>query len=207
MTIHAGLASREAVARPSAALAPATGAMEAPGGNGNIEDWPNARLVRDAHLDLIWEGTSNINALDAVQRAVGKVGAHRALRDDLATRLDDTQGLPGQFRSRLDGAISSALRFAEEVAAHPENERFCRVAAGELYHAVTAALFIQEGLRLGAAGGDVRRLLLACFVIKHRLDGPNTLSLEGQRWEDEAIDLLLGEPPVPLFRATALLVK
>ena len=45
----------------------ATGAMEARGGNGYIEDWPNARLVRDAHLGLIWEGTSNINAIDAVQ--------------------------------------------------------------------------------------------------------------------------------------------
>ena len=29
-----------------------------------IEDWINARLVRDAHLGVLWEGTSNINALD-----------------------------------------------------------------------------------------------------------------------------------------------
>ena len=64
-------------------VAVATGAMEARGGNGYIEDWPNARLVRDAHLGLIWEGTSNINSLDAVQRAVGKERAHLALRDDL----------------------------------------------------------------------------------------------------------------------------
>jgi acyl-CoA dehydrogenase len=185
----------------------ATGAMEARGGNGYIEDWPNARLVRDAHLGLIWEGTSSINALDAVQRAVGKLGAHHALRDDLAARLGDAQGLPGQFRTRLDGAITDALRFAEEVAAQPENERFCRVAAGKLYHVVTSALFIQEGLRLGAAGGDARRLLLARFVLEHRLQEPNTLSLDGQRWEDEAIDLLLSDAPVPLSRAAALLVK
>ena len=185
----------------------ATGAMEARGGNGYIEDWPNARLVRDAHLGLIWEGTSNINALDAVQRAVGKVGAHAALRDDLATRLGDTQGVPGQFRTRLDGAINGALRFAEEVASRGENERFCRLAAGKLYHAVTAALFIEEGLRLGTSGGDARRLLLARFVLEHRLQEPNHLNLDGQRWEDEAIDLLLGEAPVPLARAAALLVR
>ena len=54
----------------------ATASMEARGGNGYIEDWPNARLVRDAHLGVIWEGTSNINALDAMQRAVGKERAH-----------------------------------------------------------------------------------------------------------------------------------
>jgi len=185
----------------------ATGAMEARGGNGYIEDWPNARLVRDAHLGLIWEGTSNINALDAIQRAVGKVGAQAALRDDLATRLGDAQGVPGQFRTRLDGAINGALRFAEEVASRKENERFCRTAAGKLYHAVTAALFIQEGLRLGASGGDARRLLLARFVLEHRLQEPNALNLESQRWEDEAIDLLLDDAPVPLSRAAELLVR
>jgi hypothetical protein len=106
-----------------------------------------------------------------------------------------------------DGAISIALRFVEEVAGHLDNERFCRITAGKLYHAVTSALFIQEGLRLGTAGGDARRLLLVRFVLEHRLQEPNTLDLENQRWEDEATDLLLAEAPVPLSRAAALLVR
>jgi acyl-CoA dehydrogenase len=185
----------------------ATGAMEARGGNGYIEEWPNARLVRDAHLGLIWEGTSNINALDAVQRAVGKVRAHLALRDDLAERLEQSPGLPGQFRTRLDRAISGAFQFAADVAAHAENERFCRVAAGKLYHATTAALFVSEGLRLSTSRGDARRLLLARFVLEHRLEGPRSLSLEAQRWEVEAADLLLAEARVPLARASALLME
>jgi hypothetical protein len=182
--------------------------MEARGGNGYIEDWPNARLVRDAHLGLIWEGTSNINALDAVQRAVGKVRAHLALRDDLAARLDQTAGLPEPFRTRLCEAIDHAFAFAEEVAAHPEHERFCRVAAGALYHATTATLLASEGLRLGSSGGDARRLLLARFVLEHRLlrqDG-RPASLAAQRWEEPAIDLLLAEAPVALQQAAALLV-
>jgi len=184
----------------------ATGAMEARGGNGYIEDWPNARLVRDAHLGLIWEGTSNINAMDAIQRAVGKVGAHGALRDELNDRLAQTPGLPGQFRTRLEGAISEAFRFAEEVARHPDNERFCRVAAGKLYHATTAALMASEGLASAAAGGDARRLLLARFVLEHRLGRADPASLDALRWEDEATDLLLDEAPVSLAQATALLV-
>jgi acyl-CoA dehydrogenase len=44
----------------------ATGSMEVRGGNGYIEEWVNARLVRDAHIGVLWEGTSNINALDIV---------------------------------------------------------------------------------------------------------------------------------------------
>jgi acyl-CoA dehydrogenase len=185
----------------------ATGAMEARGGNGYIEDWPNARLVRDAHLGLIWEGTSNINALDAVQRAVGKVKAHLALRDDLATRLAGAAGPPGQFRTRLEGAIAHAFHFAEEVAARPEHERFCRIAAGKLYHATTAALLASEGLRSGAANGDARRLLLARFVLEHRLQSGEPIALAAQRWEDAATDLLLGDAPVSLARATALLME
>ena len=51
----------------------ATGAMEMRGGNGYIEEWVNPRLVRDAQIGLLWEGTSNINALDVIGRAVGKI--------------------------------------------------------------------------------------------------------------------------------------
>ena len=39
-------------------------AMEVRGGCGYIEEWSDPRLVRDAHLGSIWEGTSNIVALD-----------------------------------------------------------------------------------------------------------------------------------------------
>ena len=185
-------------------VAVATGAMEARGGNGYIEDWPNARLVRDAHLGLLWEGTSNINALDAVQRAVGKARGHEALRDDLGRRLEDARTMPGQFRTRLSGALTDAIRFAEEVAADPANERFCRIAAGKLYHATTAALLASEGTRLGNEGGDARRLLLSRFVLEHRLAEHASTNLQAQHWENEAIDLLLGDAPVSMQRAAAL---
>jgi alkylation response protein AidB-like acyl-CoA dehydrogenase len=182
----------------------ATGAMEARGGNGYIEDFPNARLIRDAHLGLIWEGTSNINALDAVQRAVGKARGHEALRDDLGRHLESVAGMPGQFRTRLSGALADAIRFAEEVAADPANERFCRMAAGKLYHATTAALLASEGTQIGKDGGDARRLLLSRFVLEHRLADHTPANLTAQRWENEAIDLLLGDAPVSMQQAAAL---
>ena len=184
----------------------ATASMEARGGNGYIEDWPNARLVRDAHLGVLWEGTSNINALDAVGRAVGKERAHLALQEDLAQRLHTTPGLPGQFRTRLENGLAGACRFAEEVAASSENERFSRIAAGGLYHATTAVLFATEGLRSAAAGGDARRLLLARFVLEHRMHESRPTSIDAMRWEDEASSLLLEDEPVPREAAAALLV-
>jgi alkylation response protein AidB-like acyl-CoA dehydrogenase len=186
-------------------IAVATAAMEARGGNGYIEDWPNARLVRDAHLGVIWDGTSSVNALDVIQRAVGKERAHRQLGAELNERLAGAHGVPGQFRTRTSNLLEQAINFAEEVADAAENERFTRVAAGALYHVATAVLMLNEGARLGEAGGDARRLLMARFVLEHRLsDGPK-LSIPRQSWEDAAIPLLLDDAPVPLDVASSLL--
>lgn len=183
----------------------ATAAMEVRGGNGYIEDWPNARLVRDAHLGLLWEGTSNILGLDAMHRAIAKDKAHLALREDLGERLAAARDLPGQFRTRLEGQIDHVFRFAEEVANAPENERFCRIAAGQLYHAASAVLLAGEGLTVGAGGGDARRLLLSRFVLEHRMQARQPTDLRGLAWEEEAIDLLLSEDAVPLDRALGLM--
>jgi alkylation response protein AidB-like acyl-CoA dehydrogenase len=62
-------------------------ALEMRGGVGYIEEFAPARLLRDAHLGSIWEGTSNIVALDAVTRAVGRHHAEGALGAELHARL------------------------------------------------------------------------------------------------------------------------
>src|SRR6476659_4695873 len=79
----------------------ATGAMEVRGGNGYIEEWVQPRLVRDAHIGVLWEGTSNINALDIIARAVGKSRAHLALETALLKLLDEAAIIPASFRRRL----------------------------------------------------------------------------------------------------------
>ncbi len=98
----------------------ATGAMEVRGGNGYIEEWVQPRLVRDAHVGVLWEGTSNINALDIITRAVGKSGAHKALAASLHARLDEAKALPAAFRQRLGTALDRAIAFAAQVAADRE---------------------------------------------------------------------------------------
>src|SRR6201992_3990681 len=91
----------------------ATGAMEVRGGNGYIEEWVNARLVRDAHIGVLWEGTSNINALDIITRAVGKSRAHRTLGNALVKLLDEATAIPEAFRDRLRVTLDRTLAFAE----------------------------------------------------------------------------------------------
>ncbi len=87
----------------------ATGAMEIRGGNGYIEDWVNPRLIRDAQTGLLWEGTSNINALDVITRAIPKVRAHEVLAAALYAKMDEASGLPGRFRGQLISQIDRAI--------------------------------------------------------------------------------------------------
>jgi alkylation response protein AidB-like acyl-CoA dehydrogenase len=180
----------------------ATGAMEVRGGNGYIEEWVNARLVRDAQIGLLWEGTSNINALDVIGRAVGKAGAHKALEALLRGRLKEIAGLPPAFIDRLDMALARALQFAERVAGDASSEPQARRAASSLYHATSAVLLAWEGTRDPV---DARRALVSRFVLEHRLSAKDPLEPEDAAWEEPAIAALLEDAPVPLARVAAFL--
>jgi acyl-CoA dehydrogenase len=183
-------------------IAVATGAMEARGGNGYIEEWVTARLVRDAHIGVLWEGTSNIIALDAVQRAVGKTGAHRALAQRLSERLAQAEAVPAEHRARLGAALDRAIAFAESVARDPQSEPLARKAASALYNAVSALLLAHEGAQ---DPRDARRLLISRMVLEHRLASDDPLGHSRAGWEDQVIDLLLADAPVPLAQAQVVL--
>ncbi|MBV9292565.1 MAG: isovaleryl-CoA dehydrogenase [Frankiales bacterium] len=76
-------------------------ALECLGGNGYVEDFPMARLYREAPLNSIWEGSGNVNALD-VLRALGREPqALEAFLDELT--------LAAGSDARLDAAVA-ALR-------------------------------------------------------------------------------------------------
>ena len=94
--------------------------MEVRGGVGYIEEWSDARLLRDAHLGSIWEGTSNIVALD-VLRAIRKEKALDAMELDLG----------------------KAAEFARSA-----DENHARQAATGLYYACAAAILERESRTL-----------------------------------------------------------
>jgi acyl-CoA dehydrogenase len=181
----------------------ATGSMEVRGGNGYIEEWVHARLVRDAHIGVLWEGTSNINALDIITRAVGKSGAHKALQAALEKLLDDATPISADFRNRLRQTLDRAVAFAERVATEPECEQNARQAASALYHVTSAILMAAEAARPGA---DARRALYARLVLEHRLSTQDPLAPREAAWEREAAEVLLSEKSVSLDEVTKLLV-
>jgi acyl-CoA dehydrogenase len=136
-------------------------AMEMRGGNGYIEEWIEPRLLRETHLGSIWEGTSNIIALDVV-RAAAKAGAHRAL----ARRLETMIALaPAAMAAPLAERLETALALIDRASGTEGDTRAARQAATGLYHVTAAALFVHEAERLG----DPVRLDLARLVLAHKL--------------------------------------
>ncbi len=87
----------------------ATEGMEVRGGNGFIEDWPDARLLRDVYVHAIWEGSGNVIALD-VQRAIDH-GALPGYLGDTERRAEAVSA--GGAVAPLGGALIDALHRVE----------------------------------------------------------------------------------------------
>ncbi|TAA73237.1 acyl-CoA dehydrogenase family protein [Planococcus salinarum] len=62
-------------------------AIEMHGGNGYIEDFVTPRLLRDAQVLTVWEGTANILGLELI-RLVNKFSAHEVFIRHVNSRLD-----------------------------------------------------------------------------------------------------------------------
>ena len=91
-------------------------ALEMRGGIGYIEEFATARLLRDAHLGSIWEGTGNIVAIDALKRAVGRHGAEARSPPTCTPGSTTVANVPQAWRDRLRDLTDRAVGFAREVA-------------------------------------------------------------------------------------------
>lgn len=179
-------------------------ALEMRGGIGYIEEFATPRLLRDAHLGSIWEGTGNIVALDALKRAVGRHGAEAALAADLHARIDDSTDVPQAWLDRLRGLTDKAVGFAREVAGRSENEAEARRATSTLYHVASAVSFAWEGAKIHAIRGDAKRLLLSRLVVDHRLTAQDPFAVLS-RGEVDIADRLLGSQPASMAEVAGVL--
>lgn len=138
-------------------------AMEIRGGNGYIEDWVNPRLVRDAHLGSIWEGSSNVIALD-VLRCMRRLGSHHTLADTYGDRAP-TKGRWEALRKQGDALLEL-----------PPDEQEMSIGryADRLTRAVMAALLHDQADHEAEATGN-GRALLAARTYTALLDDPDAL--------------------------------
>ena len=87
----------------------ASDAIEIHGGNGYIETWPVARLLRDAQVNTIWEGPDNILCLD-VRRGIEQAPAHETLLARLRMRVGLRRRTRGATPDWSPGASRTSTR-------------------------------------------------------------------------------------------------
>jgi alkylation response protein AidB-like acyl-CoA dehydrogenase len=152
------------------AVASASEYLECFGGAGYVEDTGIPRLLRDAQVLPIWEGTTNVLSVD-VLRALSSAEGSRPLLYRLTVAADAaTHRLPGV----AEALVAAARRLAADVETAAAAPREARVLAGarelalRLGHALTAALLLEHAA-WALDRGDERPALLASLWTLRRL--------------------------------------
>jgi hypothetical protein len=133
-------------------------AVECFGGAGYVEDTGLPRIVADAQVLPIWEGTTNVLSVDTL-RALAKPAAVEVLLGDIRALAREGRG------AALDpvvDTIEAAVGHAAQWLAASQRDR-TTVEAGARQLALTlgrsyeAALLVRHAARVAAAGRDARR--------------------------------------------------
>ncbi len=119
------------------AVAVASEVLEAHGGAGYVEDTGLPLLLRDSQVMPIWEGTTNVLALDALRALAHGDDGLAALREKVAGRVAAT----------TDAALAGAARQAEAAVDHAQH--WLRATAGD--RTLLEAGARRFGLTLGRA--------------------------------------------------------
>jgi len=151
------------------AVAVASEVVECFGGAGYVEDTGIPRLLRDAQVLPIWEGTTNVLSLDAV-KALGTPGAQEALAAELR----------GHLAAVRDPALAPAVRAAEAAVEHARAflatagsaavEAGARRAALTLGRALELALLVAHAQWCLDAGRGRRALAAARRLARNGVD-------------------------------------
>lgn len=110
-------------------------AMELFGGVGFLEDYPISRLHREALVTAIWEGTSNIQALDMLE-AIHKKSAHESFLEEFIPILESADGTGADLAKQ---AIDSTLSQLASLSMN-EAQWYAKHALTRLADAVQVAL-------------------------------------------------------------------
>src|SRR5262245_22072863 len=139
------------------AVASASEYLECFGGAGYVEDTGLPRMLRDAQVLPIWEGTTNVLSLDALRAA----GRDEGVKQILA-RVDAARDLAtGQVADTLAAARAGLARRLVGAAAAPHDPAVlagARNLAMDLAFVLAGALLVEQGATPAAEVWTARRL-------------------------------------------------
>ncbi|MQA85854.1 MAG: acyl-CoA dehydrogenase [Streptosporangiales bacterium] len=160
-------------------------AMEVRGGNGYIEEWVDPRLLRDAHLGSIWEGSTNVVALD-VARAMHREAADEVFFASMEGTLGRLTDPDAQRVAEpvLDHVAELRSRVGRLVGAErDERAALVGAAAHRMAETAMAVGLLAEADHAARVGAGYRKLLMAASY-RDRV-------LYRDRWWDDEPDAAL----------------
>jgi putative acyl-CoA dehydrogenase len=108
-------------------------ALECLGGNGYVEESILPRLLREAPLNSIWEGSGNVNALDVLRAAAREPAVVDVFFDELAESAGDDR--------RLDDHVE---RLRKQLASPDDLEHRARRVVEDMAVALQGALLVRH---------------------------------------------------------------
>jgi hypothetical protein len=180
------------------AVASASEVLECFGGAGYVENTGIPRLLRDAQVLPIWEGTTNVLSVDVLRALSGTDALKQVLAriqsaiDAAATRLPDVA-------EALATAARRLAADAEAAASDPRSERVQAGARGlalRMGYALAAALLVEHAALSEAAPDDGPAILATLWTLRYLAQAD--ISDEANRY----FDSLVSATTPPPFSAT-----
>ncbi len=137
-------------------------ALECLGGNGYVEESGLPRLLREAPLNSIWEGSGNVQALDVLRALQREPAALNAFLTEVGRARGADHRLDGAVKGLLtelgdlDGIEGRARRLVERMALVLQGSLLVRYAPPEVADAFCAArLGSDHGMAFGTLPGSL----------------------------------------------------
>ncbi len=179
-------------------------ALEMRGGNGYIEDWPNARLLRDCIVNVIWEGSSNVIVLD-VMRAIQREGALHALSGIWSHKLQSLQhSLLAPLTQQASAAINALMGRMQELTEFDSDRAQLplRGLVERMAQLTILTLLLEQAeseITRGGSGTGLRKLLVAeLFLRRHIQPHPDGWAADDDTIALDYFDALVDWQPIPI---------
>ncbi|WP_044894161.1 acyl-CoA dehydrogenase family protein [Bacillus alveayuensis] len=159
-------------------------AIEMHGGNGYIEDFVTPRLLRDAQVLTVWEGTANILGLE-VLRLIRKFHVHEAFIQAMNDELNHLSNHVRSFSAPVEKGLKELVSALEKLAGQREDM--------QTYHAKRIANMMCDiylsiiALKDAESGGE-RKEIIARLFLQHIW---NKETMDKEMWPLKYFDLLM----------------
>jgi acyl-CoA dehydrogenase len=175
------------------AVETASYACEVLGGNGYVQGFTTARMLRDAQVLPIWEGTSNVLSLD-VLRVLDHKDAHEVLVPAIQERLDSVEHpILSEYATTVEEEFADLQNALVTLAS--EDREYAQLQAKELtdyiYDVFTAAELLAVAQK-ETVDGNARMALVAQEFVERQFDRTKARGItSGSRRASEAFDTIV----------------